>query len=57
MAREITHRTDRTTGRLVQQVSPARLREILLTDGESLDRPKWLRPDDEWYTDDDSEGR
>lgn len=48
MAREITHRVDRETGHVVQLVSPERLREILVADGESLARPKDFGPNDEW---------
>lgn len=46
--REITHKTDRDTGRIVQLVSPKRLREILDADGDTYDRPKHFGPDDEW---------
>lgn len=46
---EITHQPDPDTGRLVQIVSPERLTEILLDDGETLERPSDFGPDDEWY--------
>lgn len=50
MAREITHQV--VDGRMVQVVPPARLREILDSDGESYDRPDDFGPDDEWQVDD-----
>ena len=48
MAREITHRVDRETKRVVQLVSAKRLRAILRKDGETLERPRDFGPDDEW---------
>lgn len=38
-------------GRVVQVVSPERLREILDADGEDYDRPKDFGPDDDWVVD------
>lgn len=46
MAREITHQD--IDGRLVQIVSPERLREILDADGDSYERPDFIGPDDQW---------
>lgn len=46
--REITHRRDPVTGHMIQIVSPERLREILLSDGDSLEPPSGFGPDDEW---------
>jgi hypothetical protein len=48
MAREITHRVDRETRRVVQLVSAERLREILDEDGEDYARPRHFGADDEW---------
>ncbi len=47
MNNETTHRN--VDGRLVQIVSPQRLREILDADGDDYSRPKDFGPDDEWY--------
>ncbi len=52
---QITHRTDPDTGALVQVVSPAELRRVLLADGETLDRPAHLDPADEWDTGENTE--
>jgi hypothetical protein len=58
MARETTHAVDRETNRLVQLVSPERLREILDADGDDYTRPRDIGPDDEWDAgDEDSDGR
>lgn len=43
---EATHKV--VDGRYVQVVSPARLREILREDGQTLDRPDDFSDDDEW---------
>lgn len=48
MTRETTHRRNKDTGHYVQLVSPERLREILLADGETLDPPSGFGPEDEW---------
>jgi hypothetical protein len=48
MGQQITHRRDPDTGRMVQIVSPRDLRRILRRNGESTERPKDFRPDDEW---------
>lgn len=48
MSNEITHQRDPDDGHMRQIVSAQRLREILDKDGESYDRPKEFRPDDEW---------
>ena len=48
MSREITHRYDHETERMVQLVSPSRLREILDADGDTHDRPAYFRTNDEW---------
>jgi len=46
---EITHMLDDGTGRMVQLVTPERLTEILLDDGNTLDRPAGFRAGDEWF--------
>jgi len=43
---QITHRTE--DGHLVQVVTPAELRRILLADGDTLDRPAHFAEADEW---------
>lgn len=43
---EITHK--QVDGRMVQVVTPQRLREILDEDGENYDPPDDFGPDDEW---------
>ena len=48
MAREITHTRDRETKRLVQVVSPERLRDLLEADGDDYTRPRDFAADDEW---------
>jgi hypothetical protein len=48
MMSETTHRYDRERGHLVQIVSPERLRQILLADGDDCSRPKDFGPLDEW---------
>lgn len=45
--RQITHEEDRD-GRIVQIVTPERLREILDQDGESYEAPDHFGPGDEW---------
>lgn len=45
---ETTHKTDPETGRAVQIVSPARLREVLDAEDSNYDRPPEFGPDDEW---------
>lgn len=44
---EITHRPDKS-GVMRQIVSPEHLRAILRQDHESLKRPSWFGPNDEW---------
>lgn len=54
MSREITHVA--RDGRLVQIVSAARLREILRSDGDTLDRPRDWEDEDEWDVGDPETG-
>lgn len=53
---QITHQPDEN-GVLRQIVSPAVLRHILRSDGDTLDRPEWLGKEDEWFTADDETPR
>lgn len=53
MSAQVTHRRDPDTGAMVQIVSPAELRRVLRRDGDSLERPKDFRADDEWDVDSD----
>ncbi len=53
MAREITHQD--IDGRLVQVVTPERLREILDEDGDDCVRPRNFGPSDEWIVAGDDE--
>jgi len=48
MSTEITHVV--YEGKVVQLVSPERLREILDADGDTYDRPQDFGPEDEWFT-------
>jgi len=47
-ASEITHRYDKDLGRMVQIVSPERLRRILDEEGSDYDPPSDFGPEDEW---------
>lgn len=47
---QITHRVK--DGRLVQIVSPQRLREVLDEEGSDYERPKDFGPNDEWCVED-----
>lgn len=49
---EITHAPSPETGELRQIVSPQRLTEILRASGDTLDRPDWFGPNDEWEVED-----
>ena len=48
MAQQITHRREPETGRMIQIVTPAELRKILRRNGDSFERPRDFRADDEW---------
>jgi hypothetical protein len=47
---EITHKLDRETGHYVQIVSPERLRAILKSDGDTLEKPTDFGESDQWET-------
>lgn len=48
MSAEITHQRDQD-GRMRQIVSAERLTEILIRDGDTLDKPDDFGPGDEWF--------
>ena len=45
---EITHQQDPETGHMRQVVTPERLREVLVEQGETLDPPSDFGSNDEW---------
>ena len=49
---QITHQAD-DDGHMRQIVSAETLRDILIEDGDTLEKPKWLSADDEWDVGDD----
>lgn len=55
MAAEITHKV--IDGRVVQIVSPGRLRAILDAEGSDYTRPTDFGPEDEWDVDDEEATR
>ena len=45
---ETTHEVDPETKKYVQVVTARRLREVLRASGDTLTRPSWFGPEDEW---------
>ncbi|MDE2101394.1 MAG: hypothetical protein KGL39_29370 [Patescibacteria group bacterium] len=57
MNAQVTHQYSEREGRLIQLVSPAHLREVLDEQGADYSRPVEWEPGDEWWVEDEPQGR